>query len=134
MKNIVFYLAIGFSIFQLTSCSKDDETLDDVTIQFINPTNNQQISLAEAENLVFNVIVTADKDLHDIFMKVYPTANSTDLIVDRKRHRHATSIEFSEERDLSAYSSGTTFTINIDVCIDHDCSSFISDSIEFSVL
>lgn len=122
-------------LLQLSSCSDDDDVLEDVTIEFINPTDGQQFDLADVEVFVFNAKVTADKDLHDIFFRAFPTNDPSDMIVDRKTHRHDKEIELNYERDLSAYPSGTEFTIEVEVCIDHDCDlTPIQESITFTVV
>lgn len=133
MKKLFIPLFVLFITFQLTSCN-DDDVLEDVNINFVYPTNGQQIDLADAEEFEFKVVVTADKDLHDIFFRAFPTENPSDMVVDIKRHRHDTEIEITQVRDLSAYPSGTEFTIEVDVCIDHDCDKTpVQESITFSV-
>jgi hypothetical protein len=134
MKKIILPLLIGLFLLQVTSCNKED-TLEDVTINFINPFNGQEIDLANAEEFQFNIVVTADKDLHDIFFTAFPTNDPSDKVVDIKRHRHDTEIEIVQIRDLSSYPSGTEFTIEIEVCVDHDCSATpVQESITFSVV
>lgn len=134
MKNLFIPFLFLIFVIQLTSCS-DEDVLEDVSINFIYPTNGQQIDLADTEEFEFKVLVTADKDLHDIFFRAFPTENPSDMVVDIKRHRHDSEIEIFQVRDLSAYPSGTEFTIEVDVCIDHDCSETpVQESINFIVV
>jgi hypothetical protein len=131
MKKIYLLL---FALFTFTLFSCKEDKLEAIDIVFENPVNGQQVPLAEAENFEFVITLSADKDLEEFFVRVYPLNDPTDLIVNASRHTHRKEITVRYTRDLSGYPSGTEFKVEVEACVDHDCSGTIEESITFEVI
>jgi hypothetical protein len=116
----------------LFSCKEDK--LEAIDIVFENPVNGQQVSLDEAENFEFVITLSADKDLEEFYVRVYPINDPSDLIVNASRHSHRRELTVRYTRDLSGYASGTEFRVEVEACVDHDCTGTIEESITFQVI
>ncbi|HMQ08305.1 MAG TPA: hypothetical protein PKC30_13470 [Saprospiraceae bacterium] len=122
---------IGSILMISAGCHSHDDELSDIEIRFITPQNGD--ALSNASNVMIRVEIEADPENHDIDIVLYPHNNNSNKIVDWHRHTHDQLVIFSQAVDLSSFSSGTVFHLDVEACRDHDCETKARAGIEFSI-
>ncbi len=123
-------ILLGLALFGLTSCKQ--EAVTSVEIEFEEPMAGEIVT--DASDVHIHIHFTATNgDLHDVEVMLHPDGDVNDLILDFHQHDHAEEFVFEEEVDLSSYPAGTTFHLEAEVCLDHDCEEVEFGDIEFSI-
>jgi len=124
--------------FLFVGCDSDDDHNHDhddgneISIQIFHPEENQIVSAEEAENLLISLEVIATDENHDIYIELYPADDASDKVLDFHVHLHNPIYTFDETLDISEYSSGTSFILNVRAALDHDGHEHVESQIEFS--
>ena len=123
---LLLLLSITFS-----ACDKEDDHEDEITIEFLEPMNDEVVS--SPDDVHVHIRVTSNDEIHDVEIKLHPEGDEQDLIIDQDMHSHETSLDFEEDYDLSAYPEGTEFHLMIRVAKDHEGSEYEEEDIHFSI-
>ena len=134
MKKILLPLfAIG--LFTLSGCDEHDHDHGDVTITFLHPTNNEEITMAEAGNVEIHVKFEWEGDAGEaVEVKLIAEVEPEVVIVDFDQHQHDKVFEFEQSYNLSSYPVGTEFHLEAKGCEDHDCDKYREASIHFKLV
>lgn len=131
--NKLLLSALILALATLWGCNKDDDhDHQEITIKFLEPVDGGIIPLAEANLVHIHVEVEAEEENEEVEIRLYPVGDPGNLILDFDIHEHEPVIEFEEDVDLTAYSPGS-FVLEVESCIDHECSETTEESITFSV-
>ncbi|MBI1192805.1 MAG: hypothetical protein GC205_06495 [Bacteroidetes bacterium] len=133
MKKTPFLFALATLTFAISSCNKEgDDDHNHVDIAFLEPSNGQSFTGADAANVHIHVRFTADEENEAIVLRLYPEGDPTNLILNIDLHEHDQVIDIEEDVDLSAYPAGTEFHLEAEACEDHDCIEVVTDDIHFT--
>ncbi|MBR9922881.1 MAG: hypothetical protein GYB31_18795 [Bacteroidetes bacterium] len=130
--RLLALLLLASSIF-FTACDKEDEHMDEhnhVSIDIVSPDAG---TVADPASVLIDVVISAEEENHEIEIKLFPTDDPGDLIIDKDLHDHDAEVSFTQTVDLSSYDAGTEFTLEIEACEDHDCEEIASEVVEFSI-
>lgn len=133
MRNILLFGFLALGLF-VTACNDDDHDDDhdhEVTIEFLEPTDDETV--AAPDDVHVHVRITAEDEIHDVEIKMYPHDNEDDLIIDHDAHSHESSYDFEGDYDLSAYPSGTEFHLEVKAAKDHDGTEYEEEDIHFKL-
>lgn len=132
MKNI-FHLIFLLTICSIYSCATTEEPHNHVTITVASPTNGGTVSDASAVSI--DVTVAAAVELHDVELTLKDDAsgNSISPFNPMDLHTHSKSKHIKETVNLSSYSAGSSFTLTIEACEDHDCAEKETETVKFSI-
>ncbi|MGB0430107.1 MAG: hypothetical protein ACPGLV_06500 [Bacteroidia bacterium] len=128
MRSLFSVLALTTVLF-FAACGDSHN----VEIHFHNPTNGAVVPVANASALTIDIDFSSDEELHDIEIKLYPSAAPDDLIIDYDGHVHESEYVFEQDVDLSSFDSGTSFAIQVTVCENHDCTVSKIQEILFTI-
>ena len=132
MKKVLFPLIVLTLIGFLTSCEKDDDHGDnEITIEFLSPASNEQV--ADASNVNIEIRLTATEDLEETEIFLYAELDPLQLVFEKDLHDHEKTYTFQQNVDLSAFPSGTSFLLEVETCLDHDCNEQKKEFIRFSI-
>lgn len=135
MKTCKFYylfalLCLGLVI---TGCGDDDdgaaEEKNVVTITIEEPHNDETIT--DCSEVHVHVDIEATDENHEIEIVLHPEGDVSDKIIDYDEHNHDKKITFEQEVDLCSYPAGTCFHLEVEACVDHDCSEKSTSDVEF---
>ena len=133
MKRLLFpMIALALTVF-LSSCEKDDDDHGDnnVEIVFVSPMSGEQV--ADAANVVLEIDFTATEELHDTEVYLHAETDPDQLILEKEIHEHEKSYTFMQTVDLSSFPSGTSFLLEVEACVDHDCDEQKEEFIRFTI-
>lgn len=134
MKSIFKILALCLPVLVLTACGDDDDDHDHAhpEINIISPSNGDMISADDASSVEIHVEVSSENEVHE--MEVHLVVEGTDEeVLHHEGHSHKQMVEFKQMVDLSSYDSGTSFKLEVEVCVDHDCEEIEDEEITFSI-
>ncbi len=114
-KNILFFILIN--IF-LIACKKDEEDISKPTISFIEPSQNDTISLSTVDSIQLKLTVTDNKSLHELSIKI--TNNIGAVIFSSIPDVHdKTNYEFNKYFQTSNVLTPTPMNLTV-IVSDHD--------------
>ena len=111
--------------------SDPDTHANEITITILEPADGAV--LADADHAHIHVDIEATDENHEIEIKVYPSNDPSNLVLDHDAHDHDKVITFEQDLDLSSFPSGTQFTLDVHACVDHDCGEEVEETITFSI-
>lgn len=117
----------------MTSCDKDDHDHNHVDIEFLEPNDGHTFTSAEAADVHIHVRFTAEDENHNVFLRLYPEGDESNLILDIDLHTHSKVVDIEEDLDLSGFAPGTEFHVVAEACEDHECEEMVSAEIHFTV-
>jgi hypothetical protein len=133
MKKIPYLFALATLTFGLSSCEKEeDHDHNHVDIAFLEPANDQSFTGAEAANVHIHVRFTAEEENHQVYVRLHPEGDESDLILNVDLHDHDAVLDIEEDVDLSGYPAGTEFHLEAEACEDHDCTEVVTADIHFT--
>lgn len=132
LKNLFFLLlAVGLAT-AVASCDKDDD--DDknkITISILEPKANEVIS--NPADVHIHIEIEASDENHEVEIVLYAHGDSNNKIIDFDQHAHDKKIVFAQDVDLSSFPAGTEFHLEVEACIDEDCTKKEDKHIDFSI-
>ncbi len=133
-KFILPVLALG--LFTFSACDDaHDHDHGHVTISFLHPTDNEQIPVAQANNVDIHVKFEWDSEGGEaVKVKLIAEVSPELVIIDFDQHQHENMFEFEQAVNLSSYPAGTEFHLEAKGCEDHDCVEFKEASIHFTLV
>lgn len=136
MKNLKFLYLFAFAAFGFfsTSCSDDDSTSEPanaITITIEEPINGESIDMADCAAIHIHIDFEASVENHEVEVVLHPEGDVNDKIIDYDEHGHDQKITFEQEIDLCSYGSGTCFHLEVEACVDHDCTEKATAEAEF---
>ena len=134
MYRIKLYLLLSFLSLGLlvTSCEDDDDPVtNQITITIDEPTEGEVIALADCADVHVHVDIAASDENHEVEIVLHPEGDVDDKIIDYDAHEHDALITFVQDVNLCSYPSGTCFHLEVEACIDHDCTEKATADAEF---
>lgn len=133
MKKIAIPVLLAATV-GFIGCEDDhDHDHAEATITFDEPANNEVIPLASANDVHIHIEFVWDGEGHGIEVKLHPTSDANDLIIDYDQHSHDATVTFMQDVDLSSYPAGAEFHLEAKACEDHDCEESVTEEIHFSL-
>jgi len=134
MKKIFLPLFV-LGLFTFSGCDDHDHDHGDVTITFLHPTNDEEISMAQASNVEIHIKFEWDgSEGEEVEVELHPEGDHDNKIIDFKLHQHNKVYEFEEVVNLSSFAAGTEFHLEAKGCENHDCDKFEKASIHFKLV
>ena len=136
MKNFKFLYLFVFAslIFSTTSCSDDDaadEENNTITITIDEPMDGEMIAMADCADVHIHVDFAASVENHEVEIILHPEGDVNDKIIDYDEHDHDKEITFEQSVDLCSYGAGACFHLEVEACVDHDCTEKATAEAEF---
>lgn len=134
MKFYYLFVFAALGLF-MTGCDDDDdpdhnhEDEQTITITIEEPVDGETIT--DCADVHIHVDFLASDENHEIAVVLHPEGNTSDKIIDYSEHEHDASVSFEQEVDLCSYPAGTCFHLEVESCIDHDCTEVQSAEAEF---
>jgi hypothetical protein len=118
------------------SACEDDPGHGDATISFLHPTDNEQIPMAQANNVNIHVRFEWDGSSGEaVAIRLVAENQTNDVILDLDVDQHDSPYEFEQSVNLSSYPVGTEFHLTASACADHDCNEIQQEaSIHFTLV
>lgn len=131
-----FLPVLALALFALPACEEDhDHDHGHVTISFLHPTDNEEITVAESGNVDIHVKFEWDSEEGEaVEVKLIAEVSPEVVIIDFDQHQHENMFEFEQAVNLSSYPAGTEFHLEAKGCEDHDCEEFEEASIHFTLV
>ena len=138
MKNFKFLYLFAFVsfVFCATSCSDDDsseEPANMITITIEEPIDGEDIAMADCAEVHIHVDFEATDENHEVEIILHPEGDVNDKIIDYDEHDHDQKITFEQEVDLCSYGAGACFHLEVEACVDHDCTEKATAEAEFCI-
>jgi hypothetical protein len=116
----------------LPACDRHESEHHHTEVTFVSPTDGQEIPEGQASDIELRIdFSTEGEHLEGIDIRLFTTASPTEAIFTHEIHEHEQAHSFVQNLDLSAYTSGTAFTLDVSVCHDHECTDKELESITF---
>ena len=131
LRWFVFLLLSTMIVFGACEKEKEEHGDNEITINILKPTTGEV--LTDATNVHIHIEIEATDENHEAEIILHPDGDVSDLILDYDEHSHDKVIRFEQDLDLSSYPSGTTFHLEVEACVDHDCEEKERADVEFSI-
>ncbi len=124
------YFTLLILIFTGFGCHNHDDDNNTVVIDILRPEEGGVILNPSKTDIWINF--TATGELHEIEVELYEKDERDEKIFYFEKHVHDKRFEFRETLDLSSFQKGTFFDLEVKVCLDEKCNSFVTEEVTFS--
>lgn len=133
MRNLIQLSIVLMLLLNFFSCTpKEEEMHNHISIDIETPVSNSIVSTPNMTAIKINL--SAEVELHDVEITLKDASNNSIAPFNPLDiHSHSSSTTVSETIDLSSYPTGTSFTLTVEACEDHDCLEKVTQSSSFSI-
>jgi len=122
-----FYVVLFLGVFLFSACDKEETNVVTITIE--EPINDEVIT--DCSEVHVHIDIDASVENHEVEVVLHPEGDVEDKILDIDMHEHDKEVHIEQEVDLCSYPSGTCFHLEVEACVNEDCSEKATADAEF---